>query len=259
MSHQPPERATVPTTPAHVPYAVISRPPTAPAPWSGGLTSDGNVVRVRPWRASNVVIARVAQGLLVLMALGNVALALLEVRVERLLAGPDLAEAGRLVQDADALLWLRSRMGVLTAVVLLVWLHRIWTSDRSAHNVYTRGTGLAVGGWLVPVANLVLAPNALRDLWHGTERARDGIFDGPVDRSTPRLVSAWWVAWCLMFVGAVAGWVAGRGADLTASDADLVSVLRAGLRFDVFTCGASVAAGLLLVLVIGRITSFTRR
>lgn len=259
MSYQPPERTAVPTAPAHVPYAVISRPQTAPVPGPRGLTSDGNVIRVRTWRGSNVVIARAAQGLLVLMAFGNVALALLQLRVERLLAEPDLAEAGRLVRNADDLLWLRGRIAVLTAVVLLSWLHRMWTSDRSAHNVYTRGTALAVWGWLVPVANLVLAPNALRDLWHGTERARDGVFDGPVDRSTPKLVSAWWVAWCLMFAGLAAGWVAGRGADLAASDADLVTVLRAGLRFDIFTCAASATASVLMVLVIGRIASFTRR
>ena len=259
MSQQPPEPTAVPTAPAGVPYAVISRPQTSPVPGPSGLTSDGNVVRVRPWRGSNAGIARAAQGLLVLMALGNVALALLEARVERLLAERDLAEAVRLVQNAGDLTWLRSRIGVLTAVVFLVWLHRMWTSDRSAHNVYTRGTGLAVGGWLVPVANLVLAPNALRDLWHGTERARDGVLDGPVDRSTPRLVSVWWLAWCLMCVGAIADWFVQRGVDLTSSDEDVVSILRAGLRLEIFTSAASAVSGVLLVLVIGRITTFTRR
>ncbi|MEW1954285.1 DUF4328 domain-containing protein [Terrabacter sp. NPDC080008] len=267
MSHQPPERPAVPTAPAHVPYALISRPPTvatpAPAQRPSGLTADGNVVRVQPWRGSTPVLARAAQGLLVLLAFGSLPLALLESRVDRLLAGRepaqvDLVEAVGLVRIAEDLTWVRSRVAVVTAVVLLVWLHQVWTSDRSAHNVYTRGTSLAVGGWLIPVANLVLAPNALRDLWHGTERARDGIFDGPVDRSTPRLVSAWWVAWCLLFVGLVGGWLTGVGADLT-TRGDLVTVLRAGLRFDIFTCVAFLASGVLLACIVGRITSFTRR
>lgn len=144
-------------------------------------------------------------------------------------------------------------------VVFLVWLHRLWTSDRSAHNVYTRSTGIAVGGWFVPVANVVLGAYALRDLWHGTHNARRGVHDGPVDRSTPRLVTAWWFVALPAVLCAAVERVLRVGLSAPASVESLLQTLE--LYLGVKGVGNALFAGaaVLLALVVGRITAFTHR
>lgn len=266
MTYRPPEHPVVPAAPPRTPqpsvtrpYAVGDRDAVVAAVVPSGLTSDGNVVTVRPWRTSNDVVARAAQALLGLVAAGDLLVAVLDLRTRQSLAEHDIGSMARTVELSNDLSWAGTRLTVATVVVFLVWMHRLWTSDRSAHNVYTRGTGLAVGGWLVPVANLVLAPNALRDLWHGTARARQGVFDGPVDRRTPRLITAWWLAWCLLFLSAVASRLTRVAATPPTSDAELDSLMRTALDVEITACTASTAAGVLMVVVIGRIMSFTRR
>jgi hypothetical protein len=223
------------------------------------MTSDGTVVTVRPWRASNAAVAIGAQVLLSLTALGNLAVALSDVQLQGLLSERDFEALAARGASVNGLYNLGMLLVLPTVVVFLVWVHRLWTSDRSAHNVYTRGTGLAVGGWLIPFASFVLGPKALRDLWHGTENARNGVLDGPVNRSTPRLVIAWWVAWLVMAVTTLASRAAQSSIDAATSLPDLIASLRSGLTIEIVSCVVSATAAVLLVLVIRRITAFTRR
>jgi hypothetical protein len=276
MSYQPPTapNTSAPDTSEPVPTTATVPVPTAPVPsgppaaenqpyaagtFPSGMTSDGNVVTVRPWRASNYAVSTAAQALLLLTAIANLAIAVNDVLLDALLTERDYAAIVDRHSTVDGLSGVTNWLALLTVLVFLVWMHRFWTSDRSAHNVYTRGTGFAVGGWLIPVAGFILGPNALRDLWHGTENASKGVLDGPVDRSTPRLVSWWWVAWLAMAVSAVAGRVARAMAEGAPSLPDLLASLQSGLRIEIVSCVVSAVAAVLLVLVIRRITAFTRR
>lgn len=270
MTYEPPSTPTGPgrvtTAPAAppVPTAATTTPgPVAPATPDRtglmGLTSDGNRVRVRPWSRANDVLAGATQLLLGLTAVAELVAAAVNLTLRRLVATQDVEEFIVLRALVDQFLWPITYVLPGAFVVFLVWLHRLWTSDRSAHNVYTRSTGIAVGGWFVPVANVVLGAYALRDLWHGTHNARRGVHDGPVDRSTPRLVTAWWLVALPAVLCAVVEGVLRVGLSAPASVESLLPTLE--LYLGVKGVGNALFAGaaVLLALVVGRITAFTRR
>lgn len=248
-----PVASTLPA-PVGQPYAAMS-----PATASGTASGPGAGVDVRPWRSSNDVIAIIAQVLLGLTALVNLAVAFTDVRLAGLVRERDFDRVVELATSAESTYRLAVLLAVPTVIVFVVWVHRLWTSDRSAHAVYTRSTRLAVGGWFIPVANLLLGGRALRDLWHGTAAARAGVDQGPGVRSTPRLLLGWWVAWCAMFVTTLASRGSQAGVDRATSLTELVSALESAINAEVAACTISAVAAVLLVLVIRRITGFTRR
>ncbi len=92
------------------------------------------------------------------------------------------------------LLLVLGHLGAWTSV--LVWLYRAYANVRVFPGVRPAfPVGLAIGGWFVPFANLVLPPLVVRDLARASE---------PAGR-TRRLVWLWWAAYVLAGIGVVAG------------------------------------------------------
>lgn len=72
-------------------------------------------------------------------------------------------------------------LSLAVSIVLLVWLYRVFDALRGRTRY---SPGLAVGGWFIPFANLVLPPLVMRDAYK-TATGQDG---------TP-IVALWWLAW----------------------------------------------------------------
>lgn len=68
---------------------------------------------------------------------------------------------------------------VLLVVLLPMWLGLIWTSDRADPAELVLSTPLAIGGWFIPVANLVLAGRAMLQPWRAVLSARRRDHSGP--------------------------------------------------------------------------------
>ncbi|MFC9426512.1 MULTISPECIES: DUF4328 domain-containing protein [unclassified Streptomyces] len=89
---------------------------------------------------------------------------------------------------------------VATAVVFLVWFHRV----RKNAQVFDPGAqrmapGWAIGGWFVPFANFVLPRRVAGDIWAASTLRGP---DGAAPRVSYALVNAWWTVWvCTLVLG----------------------------------------------------------
>lgn len=104
--------------------------------------------------------------------------------------------------DADAFVRatdLASGLGLLVLAPLFVaWLWRAAKNQQSLGRRPERlGSGWAIGGWFIPLANLVIPVLVVQDLWRGS--------DPTIDRDDPRwriadrswVVGWWWGLWVI--------------------------------------------------------------
>lgn len=272
--HEPPAPAVPPAPagsigpagPAGPPEPVVPPAPTMPpsqaqlpGPAAGsGMTANLKQIDVRPWRQSTNVLALAAQAAFVVGALANLYLAVYDVRIKGLLGDGDFDAVVREAESADGLYLPILGITAVAGILMLVWLHRVWTSDRSDHSLYTRGTGLAIGGWFIPFANFVLGPLALRDLLWGTEHASPRARPGR-PTATPRLVIAFWVVIGLNVVVTLLGRGAQSGLQRPESLDALVTSLQAGLTYEALGGLLGAAGGTVALLIIRQVMAYTRR
>ncbi|KRF45626.1 hypothetical protein ASH01_07355 [Terrabacter sp. Soil811] len=258
--HEPPVPAAAPPVPI-APQGHLPAPtgPAQPAPTpEPGLTANSKTVKVRPWKQSTAVLAIIAQALFAVAAVANLYLAWFDIRIKGLLSDGDFDAVVSEAESADALYLPILALAGLAGIVMLVWLHRVWTSDRSDHALYTRGTGMAIGGWFIPFANVVLGPLALRDVLWGTEHANPRTrHDRP--STTPPLIIALWVVLAVNLVLAMLGRAAQRGIEQPDSLDSLVSTLQTGLTYEALGGVFGAAAGVVGILLIRKVMGFTRR
>lgn len=237
----------------------MSAPQGTPvAPTEVGLTANGKIVAVQPWRQSTAVLAVIAQTFFVLAALANLYLAWSDVRIKGLLNDEDFSAVVREAETADGLYVPILVLAGAAGIFLLVWLHRVWTSDRSDHSLYTRGTGMAIGGWFIPFANFVLGPLALRDLLWGTEHASPLARPGR-PTATPRLVSALWAVIAVNVVLGMLSRGAQSGLDRPESMDALVTSLQAALTYEALGGASGAVGGVVAILTIRKVMTYTRR
>ena len=111
---------------------------------------------------------------------------------DKLIAGYILLRVGvnllsRVVPSLVYPLWpvlspLYSIIQVVIGIGLLVWLYRVHAERRGQASF---SPGMAVGGWFIPIANVILPPLILRSAW----RAYHGSGGG--------LAFLWWVVWLI--------------------------------------------------------------
>lgn len=264
--HEPPVPAAAPPVPIApqgnmAPQGHLPAPtgPAQPAPTpEPGLTANSKTVKVRPWKQSTAVLAIIAQALFAVAAVANLYLAWFDIRIKGLLSDGDFDAVVSEAESADALYLPILALAGLAGIVMLVWLHRVWTSDRSDHALYTRGTGMAIGGWFIPFANVVLGPLALRDVLWGTEHANPRTrHDRP--STTPPLIIALWVVLAVNLVLAMLGRAAQRGIEQPDSLDSLVSTLQTGLTYEALGGVFGAAGGVVGILLIRKVMGFTRR
>ena len=162
----------------------------------------------------------------------------------------DLVQRG---QDADDLVSVASGLGALCSLVILVlliiWMWRVAKNALDAGRTNPRfAPGWTIGGWFIPVANLVIPGLILQDLWRGS--------DPSIERGDPMwrlratgsaLVGWWWAMWVLGVFTTVR--IIGDG-----NDRDYFERLR---LWDSVSAGGQlvrIAAAILLMLVVRRIT-----
>ncbi|MGO4602570.1 DUF4328 domain-containing protein [Terrabacter sp. 2YAF2] len=249
---------TQPAAPPEPPIPTAAHSVEGAPDFQPGVTANFKNVTVRPWRQSTAVLAVMAQMLFVVAAVANLYLASVDLKVMGLLDGRDFAAIEREAQGADGLYGLILGVGSLAGVFLLVWFHRVWTSDRSDHSLYTRGTGLAIGGWFIPFANFVLGPLALRDLMWGTEHASPRARPGR-PAATPRLVIAFWIVIGVNVVLVVLGRGTQGGLQQPESLDALMSALRTSLTYEAVAGLSGAAGSVVAILIIRQVMRYTRR
>jgi hypothetical protein len=103
----------------------------------------------------------------------------------------------RRASDADAFVRVLDVVVALTVLVVIpcfiVWCFRAAKNQEAlARRPERLGAGWAVGGWFIPLANLVIPVLVLQDLWRGS--------DARIERGDPRwriaerswLIGSWW-------------------------------------------------------------------
>jgi hypothetical protein len=230
--------------------------PPPPVPQASSDPFDGFQ---RPWRAANeawAVAVLLALGLSVLMHGYNV---VANLRVRGMLLDRDYEAIVGATRSIEALPAVSFLLTLVTAVVLMVWVHHVWTSERSHPGAYTRSTGIAVGGWIIPLANYVLAPLAIRDLWRGTRAARPGASASDLSLPMPGLVMAWAVFWAAGNLLLAISSSAARGAENEASWDFALDRIDSSLMTEAAASVAMIVAGILLIRIVWQIRAFTRR
>lgn len=256
--------------PSRMPYAAgpgatPTTPGTAGTPGTSG-TSAGAVANPlsgtvqRPWRASNSAWSLAVIGLLVCNIVLHGFNAMNDLSLINLIDAGEFDELLRVANGSDGLIGVSLVLIVATGIVFLIWLHRIWTSDRSDPMQYSRGTGLAIGGWFIPFASLALGPLSVRDLWRGVTSARARLTgtDAPPAR-TPGLLIAWWVAWVAANLASTVSRVQARSLnEVTSFDAAL-SGLKSALSTEALGSLMMIAAAVLMIVIVRKIMACTAR
>lgn len=146
----------------------------------------------------------------------------------------DLAAAQ---DDASLALAATFLVFVAIAMVLLVWLSRARGNvDAYGPGRQRYGRGWAVGGWFIPIVNLVVPYRVTADVLAGSDT---GTNNGTASGSG--LLRLWWAAWLIS-----------GGFDLAAS---LRTAVDGGILLNVVGRVTEAVAAILLLLVVRRITA----
>ena len=267
-----PPTATEAPTPLSPPVPQVPQAPQGPgspsmsapqgppvAPTEAGLTANGKVVAVQPWRQSTAVLAPViAQTFFVLVALANLYLAWSDVRIKGLLNDEDFSAVVREAKTAD---------GLYVPILVLAGLARHLPARLAPPGLdlrplrprlYTRGAGMAIGGWFIPFANFVLGPLALRDVLWGTEHASP-LRPARASRRRPAVSSSRCGPSRRQRGPRHAGRGAQAGSDRPDSIDSLVSSLQAGLTYEALGGVFGAVGGVVGILTSARSWAYTRR
>ncbi|MER6331318.1 DUF4328 domain-containing protein [Streptomyces sp. NPDC001034] len=153
-----------------------------------------------------------------------------------------------LAADSDALadlgaVWVSALIWVAAGIACLVWLWRARINSElmSGAAAHRRARGWVVGSWIAPVANLWIPYQVVSDVWRASAPRR----------SVPvTLVTAWWA----LFV--VANFVVKPIQWRTSSKFDNEQDVLSNANASTLLTALYVAAGLLLVLIIRRVTAW---
>ncbi|OIK25580.1 hypothetical protein VT52_021160 [Streptomyces malaysiense] len=153
-----------------------------------------------------------------------------------------------LAADSDALaklgsVWVLVLVWVAAGIAWLVWLWRARINSElmSGAAAHRRARGWVVGGWTVPVANLWIPYQVVSDVWRASAPRR----------SVPvTLISAWWALY------AVANVIVKPIQWRVSSQLDSEHQVLANANLCTLLTALYVAAGLLLILIVRRVTAW---
>ncbi|MFY0539109.1 DUF4328 domain-containing protein [Nannocystis pusilla] len=130
-------------------------------------------------------------------------------------------------------------LSLVIGIALLVFLYKVYAANRGKTPF---GPGMAVGGWIIPLANFFMPPLIVRGAYKAVVGAGAGL-----------MVLVWWVAWLIQIVNEM---MRGMRAQLSRVDGGAWHVsIPAGGRFDLpdavaeFYMATSSGIGGLLVVV----------
>ncbi|MEI5007743.1 DUF4328 domain-containing protein [Streptomyces sp. PmtA] len=138
---------------------------------------------------------------------------------------------------------------VACGVVFILWFRRARiNAEVFAPDRHSLVRGWAVWGWIVPVVNLWIPRRVALDIWSASA---PGAHLGPAPRQSNRLVNAWWTAWIGGYVPTLAA--------LTYVNAEGATEMRRQLGLTLVAVLFDIAAAVLAVLVVRRLTSMQHR
>ncbi|MFN2588239.1 MAG: DUF4328 domain-containing protein [Actinomycetota bacterium] len=169
------------------------------------------------------------------------------------------AKAGELVtiEEADALdvrmarIGLMQSLGVLiTGIPFIVWFRRVYRNLPALGIRWLRfKLGWAVGGWFVPFLSVARPKSVVNDVWRATDPSLPREVDEPpAGGHVSPLLNWWWAA----FV--VSGFLYAGGSGAFEARPSLDELLWEAQRY-AFADAISIAAGILAILVIRRVTA----
>lgn len=160
---------------------------------------------------------------------------------------PDLGRLQELDDRIDDLNTAFLALALITGVTFIVWMWRAAKNNAALGRSQPRfGPGWAIGGWLIPLANLVIPVLIMQDLWRGS------------DASIPRGDSRWKIGdrsvlvgfwWGLLLFGRVM--IGAGGATINQGSLD---DLKSGVELEIVGSLCTLAAVVLAVHVVRKIT-----
>jgi hypothetical protein len=159
---------------------------------------------LRWWAAAAIATLAVAAIVEVLAAAGEINYAL---TLDGILAGTESVSDFRDARDQVRAFELASLLVLaLAAITFVAW---FFLAYRNLDRVGTAGMrarpGWAIGGWLIPLVDMVLPKWLANDIWRGSEPGIDRSDPAWRKRSVAPLVHAWWLLW---LTGIITGVVA---------------------------------------------------
>ncbi|MFD9212224.1 DUF4328 domain-containing protein [Streptomyces sp. NPDC059544] len=138
---------------------------------------------------------------------------------------------------------------VACGVVFILWFRRARiNAEVFAPDGHGLVRGWAVWGWIVPVVNLWIPRRVALDIWSASI---PGAHLGAAPRQSNRLVNAWWTVWIGGYVPTLAA--------LTYVKAEGATEMRRQLELTLVAVLFDIAAAVLAVLVVRRLTSLQHR
>jgi len=207
------------------------------------------------------VIALVAVIVTDIVAIGS---DLLEIRLmNRLVDGEDVSLSSLDSDDTRQLVVSVVVLAVYVASIVLFirWFHRAYSNLPALGSELRFKRGWAIGGWFVPIMWFWRPKQIANDIWRGTDPSTRSVHITKTDVAP--LVGIWWAAWIIAGVVftrsnlAYASTPTGLEAGVTAmlgDTADAEDIRRAAV-LDVVANGIDIAAAVLAILVVQRITS----
>jgi len=251
-----PAPALAPPVSATPPSGVLAPPPPLPPPPPPPGTGHAGTGRARAWGAgawrsltglkTALVVLFIIMGVSALATAGT---ALNRIRaIDDFQDNPSFTTAASLDDADDALSGAGAISSIIRIALIVVFIIWLWRVAKNALEALDRedpklGPGWAIGGWFIPLANLVLPIIVIQGLWRASA---SGTRPGTTWRSAKgsALVVFWWLTFIVSFLSGTAG-----------DDATLDEVKFA----DTLTAVGAVASVVAAVLAIFVVVQLTRR
>ncbi|MFD5425023.1 DUF4328 domain-containing protein [Streptomyces sp. NPDC127084] len=157
------------------------------------------------------------------------------------LASGDLFMAGTSTVYAVAL--------VTTAVFFISWFHRARVNAGVLRpDLQRRGSGWAIGGWIIPIGNLWIPRSVAGDIWDASLPD----YGQPKKGSSHALLNMWWALWLISSL-------AGRGAASSYDRADTPDAISGAAAALMVGNLLEIVAALLAIAVVRRLTVMQAR
>jgi hypothetical protein len=145
-----------------------------------------------------------------------------------------------------------------SAVLVIVWMHRIARNLRTLHRGTTWGPGWAIGGWFAPPILFVIPFLALREMWKASDPS---VPVGGSWRSGPvsPVVTAWFVVFGPVAAALQVAQLGDTFSGLGGSEDALAEQVTGSMTIPVIAAVADVVAAVLFVVLARRLTARHRR
>jgi hypothetical protein len=166
--------------------------------------------------------------------------------IQRLVSGGDVSLADAQAADDRQFTIADVQLAVfaLTALAFVVWFYRAYENLRPLGVENLRwGSGWAIGGWFVPLLNLVRPKSLANDIWRGSDPAL------PPQLERPSGPVPWWhnLWWALFLADGIFARVASQAFDDASTLAERADTSNLLLASDAFGIVASAAAIVVVV------------